>query len=144
MDISQRALWVRDWASDLAGFDVEHIRKAFRDWRLSGQTKFPTPGQIMPALRSMANPEKRADRIGAWQPLSDAQYAALSLDAKIRHHQILANQCDVKAGPMWRDGKPADISAMPESWHDWRRKAENHRNEARHLRQIISRVEKEG
>lgn len=144
MDVSQRAMWVRDWASDLAGFEIEHIRKAFRDWRLSGQTKFPTPGQIMPTLRSLAEPKQERRKEHAWSELSEAEYQALDLPGKERHHLIMASQCEMRAGPMWRDGKPLAAEDLSSRYHDLRERAANHRGEAKRLRELYRRVEKFG
>lgn len=143
MDIGQRAAWMRDWCEDLGKFEIQHVRLAFREWRQSGQTKFPTPGQILPSVRRLADGDKpKAAREDAWRELSDAEYQALDLPGKERHHMILSNQAAVKAGPMWRDGKPAPIEAMPPVWHEWRRRSEHHREEARRLRDLYRRAER--
>lgn len=143
MEVSQRALWLRDWCSDLAKFEIDHIRRAFRDWRLSGQTKFPTPGQIMPVLRSISNPAPKWEKEVAWSELSDAEYEKLDLPAKERHHLILANRAEVKAGPMWRDGRPMRPEDMPASWRELREKAARHKDEARRLRELYRRAERQ-
>jgi hypothetical protein len=139
MSVEQRTGWMRDWCDDLAKFDIEHVRSAFREWRQSGQTKFPTPGQILPKLRDLANPRRPAEKDLAWRELSDAEYAALDLPAKERHHQIMAHQALAKAGPMWRDGKPLAAEDMPAPWRQWRDRATRHAAEAKRLRELYRR-----
>lgn len=138
MDVTQRAMWMRDWCSDLAQFEIEHVRRAFRDWRLSGNTKFPTPGQLLPLVRSAA-PRAKEPENGPWRELSEAAYQALDLPSKVRHHLIMANQALNRAGPMWKNGKPAAAESMPASWHEWRARAENHRDEAHRLNALLRR-----
>jgi len=137
MSVEQRTGWMRDWCEDLGQFRIEDIRRAFRDWRQSGNTKFPTPGQVMPILRRLNDVGAPEAKLVSWRELSDPEYAALSLSEKVRHHLILANKAEVAAGPMWRHGKHA--SDMPDEWHGQRQRAENHRAEAKRLRDLMNR-----
>jgi hypothetical protein len=133
LSAEQKMAWMRDWCSDLADFDGDNIRAAFRDWRHSGAVKFPTPGQILPAIRAKIG-KTDAVREDGWRELTDAEYDALELPAKERHHLIMANHCEVRAGPMWRNKKPLRPDQMSPEWHALRARAANHRAEAKRLR----------
>lgn len=73
-----------------------------------------------------------------WRPLSDAEYAGLSLRGKVEHHRILAHEARRKAGPMWKDGRPAEPHELSQRWHEWTQRAEWHEAEsarlAKHMR----------
>src|ERR1700747_1981343 len=103
MEISARTLWLRDWCADLAEFPLEAIVTACRKWRQSGATKFPTPGQLLPLVRDSVPSQGGGTRVEVWRPLSDAEYQALTVREKIRHHQILSHEAYSKAGPMFRN-----------------------------------------
>lgn len=141
MEATARALWLRDWCEDLAQFPIEAIRVACRKFRGSGATKFPTPGQLLPLIRAEAQEAAPSQKIVAWQPLSDAEYDQLSLRDKIRHHRILAHEARRKAGPMWRNGKPATAEDMPEIWRSWNARADNHEDEAHRLQATLKRAQ---
>jgi hypothetical protein len=71
---------------------AEAIGNACRKWRHSGQTKFPTAGLSCPMVREgPARPSERAAGVERWRELSEAEYQALTVREKIRHHQILAH-----------------------------------------------------
>lgn len=151
MEASARASWLTDWCEDLAEFRIEHIRLAIREWRQSGSAKFPTPGQLLPLIRSKM-PVKVEERISDWRPLTDDEYRALSVREKIRHQLILAHEAGCKAGPMWRNpeganmARPVDgrvpLEEMPASYRHWREVEARHHAEAKRLREIINQPER--
>jgi hypothetical protein len=134
MSVEARSLWVRDWCEDLGPFPIEAIRVACRKFRQSGAVKFPTPGQLMPMVRAeIEAPAPNAEPVQVWGPISDLAYDALGLPEKIRHQRLLAHQARRKAGPMWLNGRPAGPDELPERWHEWTKRAENHEAEATRL-----------
>jgi len=137
MEAEKRALWLRDWCEDLAKFPIGAVRVACRKYRNSGATKFPTPGQLVPMVRAEAEQKPAAERVQPWRPLTDDEYEALSLRGKIEHQRILAGQARRKAGPMWLNGRPAGPDELPERWHEWTKRAENHEAEADRLRRYL-------
>jgi hypothetical protein len=151
MEVEQRALWLRDWCSDLAEFPIEAVRIACRKWRLSGATKFPTPGQLMPLVRENL-PTEKGEAAREWSPADDAEYRAMSVREKIREHQILAQQAYRKAGPMFRNGSASGApmskasgthltpEEMPASHAHWVAQAQNHLADAQRLRQYLNGV----
>lgn len=145
MEADSRAGWLRDWCDDLAEFPIEFIRAAIRDWRQGGNTKFPTPGQILPLIRAKVPVGKTGQGPEPWRPLDDAEYAALSLREKIRHQLIQASEARRKAGPMFKNtsgvGKMRHARGihlrpeeMPDTWRRWTGIAEQHEAEAQRLR----------
>lgn len=141
MSVEQRAAWMADWCDDLAKLPIEAIRIAARQWRQGSQTKFPTSGQFLPMVRA-AMPKETEPSVGPWRPLSDAEYAALTLAEKIRHRRILAAEERRKAGPMFRStgGKISKASGlhltpeqMSDAWREHTRRAEAHEQEAAEL-----------
>lgn len=141
MTVDARSRWMADWCSDLASYPIEAVQSAFRDWRQSGNTKFPTPGQIIPAVRAKLRKVEDVGAMGTrkWEPLTDADYYAASIEDKIRHHEIMAQRARFKAGPMYRAGKTwasgahLDRADMPSGWHDAQSQADNHFAKAREL-----------
>lgn len=148
MSVDQRSLWMRDWIADLEQFPIEAVQKACRTYRHSGATKFPTPGQLLPLARSH-QPQPTEERIQEWRPLSEEEFAALSLRDKIRHHGIMAHEARVKAGPMWRNTGAGDMRRpqkahvepqdMPDVWRRWTSIADGHEAEAKRLRTYLHR-----
>jgi hypothetical protein len=147
MEAGQRAMWLRDWCEDLAGFPIEAIRQACRKYRHSGAVKFPTPGQLIPLVRE-AEPGPKGERVEVWRELSDAEYGQLTVREKIRHHLILAHEAGGKAGPMFRnvtvDNRMNNASAahlttdeMPPIWRTWKEREAHHMAEVKRLRAII-------
>jgi hypothetical protein len=144
MDAEQRSLWLRDWCSDLAQYPMEAIAAACRKWRHSGAVKFPTPGQLLPLVRE-SQPAERAEHVEVWRPLSDAEYAALTVREKIRHHQILSHEAYSKAGPMFRNtsqgprmsGVHLAADDMDASYRKWTDLGKHHAQEAHRLRQYV-------
>lgn len=146
MSIEQREMWMRDWCADLAKYPADAIANACRKWRHGGQTKFPTPGQLMPIIRESL-PTERGQRVEPWRELSDAEYQQLSIREKMRHRQILAHEARGKAGPMFRNlsqggamdrakGEHIPPDAMPETHRHWTSIAEAHEAEYKRLRDI--------
>ena len=137
MNELQRAGWLRDWCADLAEFPIEAIAAGCRKWRHSGSTKFPTPGQLLPLIRAELPQRREAVNAEPWRPISDAEYEALKLPEKIRHHRILAHDARRKAGPMWVNGKHCTAEEMPEGWRRWNEQAERHEAEAARLTKYL-------
>ena len=128
--------FLKDYLADIQDFPLEAIQKACAEWRKSGSTRFPTPGQLIPLIRQhVAAPTP--ERAEPWKPLSDLAYDELSLRDKIRHHRILANEARRKAGPMWLNGRPAGPEELPPRWHEWSARAENHEAEAQRLSRFL-------
>jgi len=148
MEASARGGWLSDWCDDLADFPIDSIRLGIREWRHAGSTKFPTAGQLLPLIRGKlpANDDPRPDD---WRPLTDEEFARLSIREKIRHHLILAHDAGIKAGPMWKTPQgshagrpmPGHIEAkdMPETWSRWKSIEANHLTEVKRLREIVRR-----
>jgi hypothetical protein len=133
----QRVGWLKDYLEDLNALPIDAIRLGCRQWRKSAARKFPTIGELLAACR--AHVRETRDTFKAWTPLSDQEYQALSLSDKIRHHTILAGQCEAKAGPQCKDKRPVPADDMPASWHEWRARAKNHYAEASALREALGR-----
>lgn len=140
--------FLKDYLADVQEFPLDAIQKACGKWRKSGATKFPTPGQLIPLIRECL-PAEGGVGPQAWRPLSDGEYADLSLRDKIRHQQILAHEARVKAGPMWKTPpgsslkrpraghiEPAELSPVYRQWMDI---AAEHDAEVRRLRSYLHR-----
>lgn len=132
MSVDDRSRWMADWCADLREYPIDSIRTACQRWRHGDNTKFPIIGQFLPLVRAVTAKPK-VETWGEWKPLSDEAYEALSLDDKIRHHQIMAVEARKKAGAQWANGAPVAAEDMPERWHGWRAKAANHDAEAKRL-----------
>lgn len=152
MDVEDRSRWQRDWCDDLAAFGLPAIRSACARWRQSGQTKFPTPGQLMPLVRD-ADAARSTDtpRAGPYEPWTwpPGIEADLSLVEKIRFHQAMAQHWRTRAGPMWRNGRPAGPDELPDSWRIGTARAQEHEADAARLRTLLAdarqrRLEEEG
>lgn len=131
-----RERYLKDYLSDIQEFPLDAIRSACAEWRKSGSVKFPTSGMLIPIIKRFIGAPKD-ERLEPWRALTDDEYRALGLPEKIRHHQILANQARRKAGPMWKNGRPAAPDELPDIWHSWTRQAENHEAEASRLRKHL-------
>lgn len=140
MSVEDRSRWTADWCEDLKEFPIEAIANACRRWRQGTNTKFPLLGQLLPLVRA-GNPQGAdTGKLQPWRPISDAEFNALPLRAKIRHHQILAHEARNTGGPMWtegQNGRALTIDQMPAKWHDAQRRAKNHDAEARRLREFM-------
>lgn len=136
----EQARWLSDFADDLAEFADGEVRRACADWRRSEGRRFPTPGQLLTACRQVrsalqhaAAPRDRAEPYEPWK-LSSGDVADMSFSQALRYHQAMATHYRAKAGPMWRNGRPAEPDELPESWRAWRAKAQDHEAEAGRLR----------
>lgn len=134
--------FLKDYLADIQEFPFEAIQRACAEWRKSGSTKFPTSGQLIPIIRLyVTGPRTEAPK--AWAHLSGAEYDALDLPGKIRHHKILSAEARRKAGPMCKAGKGPGISRAsiqhltPEelspTWRKYTEIADGHDREARRL-----------
>ena len=145
MTVGTRHRWLSDWCDDLSKFPIEATRAAFRDWRQSGNTKFPTPGQIMPLVKAkVRRPDgDKPSGVRPWTPLGEGEYPDASIEDKLRHHRIMAERARFDAGPMylagatWASGRHLDAGEMPERWRTLRRKADNHASEAKALNERL-------
>ncbi len=150
MTTEARALWMRDWCSDLSSFPIAAIRAAFTAWRSGDNPRFPTAGQVLPMVRANT-PRKDGPKVQApdpWAPISDAEFELLSISEKARHLLILAAEARRKAGPMWKNPPsgasmtrpvaghvhPDDVS---DEWREWSARAANYEAEAERLKRII-------
>lgn len=140
MEVEQRASWVRDWCTDLAGFPIESIRVACRKWRQGTATKFPTPGQLIVFIEKEI-PKQMGPKALPWRPASEDEYRGMTLQNKIYEHQVLAHEAYGKAGPMFRNetvsaglgrakGEHLTLDQMPDSYRRWTMIASNHTQEA--------------
>lgn len=147
MEPTARASWLRDWCDDLVGFPIESIRLGIREYRHCGETKFPTAGKLLPLIRAKLPVEKGA-AVEVWRPLSDDEYAALSIRDKIRHQLILAKLAADRAGPMWKNPQggasmkrptPGHITFedMPSAYRRWKGVEAGHLAEAKRLREFL-------
>lgn len=146
MSVEQRSLWMRDWASDLSEFPLEAITNACRKWRMSGASKFPTPGQIMPLVRESL-PAERREAVRVWRQATPDEYANMTIREKIRELQILAHDAFSKAGPMFRNtsaghmGRASGVhlpaEEMPGAHAAWISEGQRHNDEIKRLRQYI-------
>jgi hypothetical protein len=145
MEISARALWLRDWCADLAEFPLDAIATACRKWRHSGATKFPTPGQLLPLVRDSLPVEKTGE-VRVWSPASQSEFAAMSVRDKIRELTILAHEQRTKAGPMFRNttapGSLAKVSGKHLEPHELPLAYRVHTEEAERLEAEIGRLRK--
>lgn len=132
--------FLRDYVADLREFDIKAIETGCARWRQSGAKNFPTSGQLLPFIQA-ASPRSHGEKPQPWRPLSDAEYATLSIREKIRHQTILASEAKLKAGPMWREGKPCPPENLSEGYHTWTARARNHEAEIKRLRELINQPE---
>lgn len=108
MDVDSRSRWMASWCEDLAEFPIGAIEDACREWRRSGATKFPTPGQLLPLVRTRAtvgHGGQSQENNQAWTWPTDDQLAAMTLRERRRAYLIMATETRSKAGPMDREGK---------------------------------------
>jgi len=133
MNGEDRERYLKDYLADIQDFPLDAVKSACAEWRKSGSVKFPTSGMLIPIIRRFMGAPKD-ERMEPWKPLSDLAYDALSLPEKIRHHRIMAGQARLKAGPMWKNGRAAEPSELPATWHEWTARAQNHDREADRLR----------
>lgn len=132
----ERQRWLRDYLDDLADFSLDQIRGACIRWRQSGAKKFPNSGELRAGARDVIRPSS-APKEGPWRPLTDEEYERLSLSDKIRHQRILAEEAAQRAGPQMRNRRPVLAEDMPDRWHMWRARAENHQGEVKRLLKLL-------
>jgi hypothetical protein len=147
MEVEQRASWLRDWCSDLAEFPIDAVRAACRKWRQSGSTKFPTPGLLLPLVRSSL-PVEKAEIVRPWRQATEDEYRAMTVREKIREHTIMAHEAFGEAGPMFRNESSGDMAKargahlkpdeMPDAHRRWTEIGRNHMAEVKRLREIIN------
>lgn len=139
METNQRALWLRDWCADLAVFPIDAIRAACRRYRNSDATKFPTPGQLLPLVKSAAKPELREGvKALPWAPSGTQEaYNALSLTEKIYENRALAKEAYRKAGPMWKHGRPVGPEELGPAWRGHTDQAKAYEAEATRLSKYL-------
>jgi hypothetical protein len=133
MDIDARSRWTQTWCEDLLEFPLPAIQNACRRWRQSDNTKFPTPGQLLPMVRAAVrtpNPDATG-HAKPWTWPSDADLDAMSLEERRRNYLIMASETRGKAGPM----NDAGEHPRPE----WIGKARAYADEARRIAGYISR-----
>lgn len=143
MSVDDRSRWMRDWCDDLRSFDIAAIRSATARWRKGDSSKFPTPGQLLPLVRNAVAPTgagQQGRKAMPWRAPTDAEYDAMSLSEKRDTHINLAHEARDKAGPMWSKtlGGPLTPDQLPERWHIWTKRAQNHEAEISRLRKILN------
>lgn len=143
----EHARFLQDYLDDLHGFPIEAIRLAVRSWRQSEATRFPKSGEFLVHVRRHAD-KSDGEKPKAWSDLTNEEYEALPLRAKARHHRILAHQARRKAGPMWTNtgklGRALKLEDMPQHWHSWRARADNHDKEANRLEELVRQARERG
>lgn len=107
MSVDDRSRWLKDWCDDLAEFDGDAVRLAITRWRQSENTKFPTPGQLLPMVRlaskrSSVQPDEGRPRAWTWP--SEDELDGMTLTERRRSYLIMASQARGKAGAMGDDG----------------------------------------
>ncbi len=142
MSVEDRSRWMLDWCSDLAKFPIEPIRTACTRWRQGDSTRFPTPGQLLPLVRSVMPVEGKGEKAEAWRPISDDEYRQLPIRDKIRHLKIVLSELMTNAGPMMVNegsfrGRHLTPDEMPAKWHDAKARAAVIEGEISRLRDAI-------
>lgn len=145
MSVEDRSRWMVDWCSDLASFPIEAIKLACTRWRQSENTRFPTPGQLLPMVRAVLPAKGEGPKIEAWRPISDDEYRQLPIREKIRHLQIVRSELMTNAGPMLKNegafkGRYLTPDEMPPKWHDAKARAAVIDAEINRLRETINRA----
>lgn len=146
---ADQARWLSDFADDLGDLGADAVTKACRAYRLSEAKRFPTPGALrkLAVERIAALPAPDARPAEVWRPLNDEAYDRAPLSEKIRHHQNMASEANLKAAVLWRRlpearaGNPPSFleppSNDPGEWAIWRRREMNHNAEAKRLKAIL-------
>lgn len=132
MDVDARSRWMQTWCEDLRDFPVEAIKTACRNWRQGEITKFPTPGQLLPMVRSaLPRAKLEGSNNAPWAWPSDAELDAMPISEQRRNHLIMASQCRSRVGPMNADRE----HPRPE----WLVRAAHHDSEVGRLNGLIAR-----
>lgn len=142
MSVEDRSRWMVDWCSDLASFPIEAIKLACTRWRQSENTRFPTPGQLLPMVRAVLPAKGSGPKVEAWRPISDDEYRQLPIRDKIRHLKIVLSELMTNAGPMMVNegsfrGRHLTPDEMPAKWHDAKARAAVIEGEISRLRDAI-------
>lgn len=138
MSQDERSRWLASWVEDLRQYPAQAVTDACRRWRNGTDRKFPMPGQLKPMVEGAMKPSEPTGTAAPWRPLSEAEYADLTVREKIRHQMILASQCRAKAGPQAKHKFPVPADEMPPEWHELRAEAARHEAEAKRLRSYIA------
>lgn len=146
MSVEAKARWMRDWCDDLRQFEIDRIEHVLADWRRSGATKFPTPGQILGQLKT-----REVDHRPPGEPqraLTEAEYRLGSLTDKLRHHRLLADEANTRAATLWRRlpetraGTPPSfvnwVTSLPAPWAEAREIEAYHLGQASEMRDRLS------
>ncbi|MBR7619964.1 hypothetical protein JKL49_11240 [Phenylobacterium sp. 20VBR1] len=142
MSVEDRSRWMVDWCSDLANFPIEAIKLACTRWRQGENTRFPTPGQLLPMVRAVLPAKGDGPKVERWRPISGEDYRQLPIRDKIRHLQIELSELMTDAGPMMINegefrGRRLTPDEMPAKWHDAQARAAMIDAEIKRLRDTI-------
>lgn len=124
--------WLSDFVADLGDLDETAVRRGCAEWRNSKTGRFPTPGQLRKVCAAYVR-QLPAPPPQPWTAPTDAEYATLTLAEKIRTHTVLALEARMKAGPMWKNARPAGPDELGPEWHRWTAIAKNHEAEVARL-----------
>ena len=109
LDADNLARLVSQYADVLEDVPPATFRRFCQIWRdekrADGKvnTRFPVPAEMGEILARLT-PSSEEKQL-PWAPLAKAEYDALSLEMKIRHCTIMADDYSLKAGGMWAKGK---------------------------------------
>jgi hypothetical protein len=130
--------FLRDYLADVQDFPLEAIQKGCADWRKSGQTKFPTPGQLIPLIKAHIVQARVEVSAQPWRPLTEPEYRALSVEDKIRHCRLLASQSRAEATKAAiKQGWDRNVANAPPIYRQHMDIADAHEAEAKRLRQYV-------
>lgn len=142
---AEQARFLVDYVDDLRVYPLDAIKAACARWRRSDATKFPTVGQLLPIVRG-CSAQAKASEPKPWAPITDIEYAALSLRDKIRHHECAAYDAQTKVPPMWWQGRAVSLEEMPaeraEAHRFWSGRVHAHFAEAASLKGALERARK--
>lgn len=134
MDVQGRARWIASWCEDMAEFPLSAISHACQVWRQGDNSKFPTPGQLLPLVRAQCRKPSApsgARNNQAWTWPTDDELDSMPLTERRRQYLIMAHEAAAKAGPMQENGEFPRPS--------WRGKSAIYLEEAKRIAEMISR-----
>jgi len=139
MSVEDRTRWLRGWVEDLGEYTIEAVNHACRKWRQGESAKFPTPGQLLPLVRSVAKVDNSGGKVHPWRPISDDEYRDLTVKEKIRHLQIVSHNIKGLHGPMYSMTLKRQLTPdeMPPQWHEAQASAKRIGGEIKRLREIV-------
>lgn len=106
MDVESRSRWMASWCEDLQQFPIAAVRTACKAWRQGENSKFPTPGQLLPLVRyALPKPIRAESAERPWTWPSEADLAAMTLRERRRQYLIMAMETRGKCGPMDAKGQ---------------------------------------